>query len=38
METRRDRSLYLLIQIWLIVVLTIVDGGQVLIQHPEWLQ
>jgi hypothetical protein len=31
-------QLYLLLQVWLIIVLTVVDGGQVLIQHPEWLQ
>jgi hypothetical protein len=31
-------QLYLLLQVWLITVLTVVDGGQVLIQHPEWLQ
>jgi hypothetical protein len=31
-------QLYLLIQVWLIVVLTIVDGGQTLIQHPGWFQ
>ncbi len=29
---------YLLIQGWLIIVLTVLDGGEVLIQHPGWLQ
>jgi hypothetical protein len=31
-------QLYLLLQVWLIVVLSVVDGGQVVIQHPEWFQ
>jgi len=31
-------QLYLLIQGWLIIVLTVLDGGEVLIQHPVWFQ
>jgi hypothetical protein len=31
-------QLYLLLQAWLIIVLTVVDGGQVVIQHPGWFQ
>jgi len=31
-------QLYLLLQVWLIVVLSVVDGGQVVIQHPGWFQ
>ena len=37
-ESAVSDQLYLLLQVWLIIVLTVVDGGQVLIQHPEWLQ
>lgn len=39
--TRRNTvsdQLYLLIQGWLIIVLTVLDGGEVLIQHPGWFQ
>jgi hypothetical protein len=31
-------QLYLLIQGWLIIVLTVLDGGEVLVQHAGWLQ
>jgi hypothetical protein len=31
-------QLYLALQAWMIIILTVVDGGQVLIQHPEWFQ
>jgi hypothetical protein len=31
-------QLYLLIQGWLIIVLTVLDGGAVLVQHAGWVQ
>jgi hypothetical protein len=31
-------QLYLLLQVWLITVLTVVDSGQFVIQHPGWFQ
>jgi len=37
-ENTVSDQLYLLIQGWLIIALTVVDGGEVLIQHPEWFQ
>src|SRR5437762_256798 len=40
-QLRRDSvsdQLYLLIQGWLIIALTVLDGGAVLIQHPGWFQ
>jgi hypothetical protein len=45
-EKERDRSrrstmsdqLYLLIQGWLIIVLTVLDASEILIGHPGWFQ
>jgi len=37
-ENTVSDQFYLLIQGWLIIVLTVLDGGEVLIQHPGWLQ
>jgi hypothetical protein len=31
-------QLYLLIQGWLIIVLTVLDGGEVLVQYPGLFQ
>jgi hypothetical protein len=37
-ENTVSEQLHLLIQGWLIIVLIVLDGGEVLIQHPGWLQ
>jgi hypothetical protein len=37
-ENTVSDQLYLLIQGWLIIVLTVLDGGEALIQHPGWFQ
>jgi hypothetical protein len=29
---------YLLVQVWLVIMLTVVDGAGALVQHPEWFQ
>ena len=29
---------YVLVQVWLIITLSVVDGAGVLVQHPEWFQ
>lgn len=31
-------GVYLAIQVWLILVLTFIDGATALVQHPEWFQ
>lgn len=31
-------QIYLLIQAWLIVLLSCVDGFTALVEHPEWFQ
>jgi hypothetical protein len=27
-----------LVQVWLVIMLSVVDGAEVLVQHPEWFQ
>jgi hypothetical protein len=29
---------YLLVQVWLVIMLSVFDGAEVLVQHPEWFQ